>query len=343
MKNENLHLAGAALYDLRKRAVTMKRKGHTLKNVSEAFGVGISTVNKWMKLYREGGNSALHPSKRGRKEGEKRRLSDEQENEVLRLIAEKTPDQIKLPFALWTRRAVMELVRRRYGFLLPIRTVGDYLQRWNYTPQKPLKRAYEQNQQAVQRWLTEEYPAIRERAKAENAEIHWGDESGLRSDETHGRSYAPGGKTPVVTLNARRWSQGILSTVTNQGKLRFMCLDGPLDAKMVLSFFERLVKDAGRKVFLILDNLRVHHAKIVQAWLAEHTHDIEVFYLPSYSPELNPDEILNRDLKAGVYSGEPARSESHLKSKIISHLRMLQKRPERVRKYFLHHSVNYAA
>ncbi len=343
MKNENLRLTGKELYGLRKRAIRMRRTGHTVKAVASAFGVGKSTVDKWWALYRKGGFEALHPSKRGRKQGQKRRLSAEQESELRVLIAEKTPDQLKMTFALWTRRTVVELIHKLFGLKMPIRTVGDYLKRWGFTPQKPLKRAYEQNPKAVQRWLDEEYPAIHERAKQEGAEIHWADETGLRSDSQYGRGYAPKGKTPEQRINAKRVSANMISTVTNQGKVRFMIYDKAMNAQRLIKFFRRLIRDAGRKIFVILDNLRVHHAKIVKEWLTTHRSEIEVFYLPSYSPELNPDELLNCDLKAGVHSREPARNESHLKKKIVSHMRMLQKSSGRVRKYVDHRKIRYAA
>ncbi len=343
MNHDNRSLSDDVLYDLRRRAVRLKEKGLTHQAVADTFQVGESTVRKWWALYRKGGMKALKPARKGCKPGQHRHLNPEQEAEIRDLIEEKTPDQLKLGFALWTRRAVVELIRERLGFSMPIRTVGEYLKRWGFTPQKPLKRAYEQNPKAVQRWLDEEYPAIHERAKREGAEIHWADETGLRSDSQHGRSYAPKGKTPVIRLNAKRQSASLISTVTNQGKVRFMIYDKAMNAQLLITFFERLIKDAGRKIFVILDNLRVHHAKVVKEWLAEHVEEIEVFHLPSYSPELNPDELLNCDLKAGVHSGPPARNEKQLKKKILSHMRMLQKRPSRVRKYFKHGKVKYAA
>ena len=343
MKNETMQLSVKELYNLRKRAVRMKEKGHTHREVADAFDVGESTVRKWYRLYREDGWQALHPSKRGRKTGEHRMMTPEQELEIQRLMTDKMPDQLKLPFALWTRPAVKELIRSRFGIEIAIRSTGRYLKRWGFTPQKPLKRAYEQNPKAVRRWLDEDYPAIQARAKAEGAEIHWGDETGCRSDSLHGRSYAPKGRTPVQTLPAKRVSANMISTVTNQGKVRFMIYDSSMNQQVLIRFFKRLIKNAGRKLYVILDNLRVHHGKIVQAWLEEHTEEIELFYLPSYSPELNPDELLNCDLKAGVHSKPPARKNTDLKRKIVSHMRRLQKTPERVQKYFEHDKIKYAA
>ncbi len=266
-----------------------------------------------------------------------------QEAAVRRLICDKTPDQMKMPFALWSRTAVAQLIAARYGIALPVRTLGHYLKRWGFTPQKPMSKAYEQRPTDVQRWLDDQYPVIAARAKAEQAEIHWGDETGLRSDDVRGRSYAPKGATPAVRVNSKRENLNLISTVTNQGKVRWMVLDGALNAKMLIAFFKRLIKDAKRKIVLILDNLRVHHARLVKTWLAEHTDEIEVFYLPSYSPELNLDEMLNADLKAAVTSKAPARTKGQLHKMTVSHMRKLQKSPERVKKYFQHKPVRYAA
>jgi transposase len=238
---------------------------------------------------------------------------------------------------------VRELIRERFGVKLQVRAVGNYLGRWGFTPQKPIKRAYEQRPEAVQKWLDEDYPQIAARAKEEGAEIHWGDETGLRSDDVRGRSDAPMGQTPVIRVSNKREGLSVISTVTNQGKVRWKVFEGALNADLLIDFFARLIKDAGRKVFVILDNLKVHHARVVKAWLAEHSQKIEVFYLPSYSPELNPDECLNADLKAAVTSKAPARAKGQLKKVVISHLRKLQKSPARVRKYFQHRPVRYAA
>lgn len=238
---------------------------------------------------------------------------------------------------------MQQLIRELYGFEMPVRTIGEYLKRWNYTPQKPLKRAYEQNPKAVKKWLEEEYPAIQQKAKKENAEIHWGDETGLCNDSYHGRSYAPRGKTPAIRLSAKCKRVNLISSITNQGKVRFMIYKNRMNADTFIKFMKRLIKDADRKILLILDNLKVHHSYKARDWLLEHTDQIEVFFLPSYSPELNPDEYLNCDLKAGVHSGPPARSHKQLKAKALSHLRKLQKLPKRVVKYFKHPKIAYAA
>jgi transposase len=306
-------------------------------------GVHELTVGKWIRAYEAQGLSVLTSKPRGRKPGTGRSLSEEQEKRIQKLIIDKTPDQLKMSYALWTRKAVQEVIERETGVRLAIRTVGKYLSLWGFTPQKPLKKAYEQNPGKVRKWLEEDYPAIKARARQEDAEIYWGDETGIRNDAQHDRGYAPKGKTPVVLLNAKRESTNMISAINNQGKVRFHIYDGSMNADVLIDFMKRLIRDSNRKMFLVLDNLRVHHTRVVKAWLDENKDEIAVFYLPAYSPELNPDEYLNCDLKAGVHSGKPARSKEALKKKVRSHMHMLQKRPGRVKKYFRHRCIKYAA
>lgn len=342
-KRDARKLSPVAQQELRNQALRLRKTGKTYKEIGEALGIYPTSICRWWKKYQAEGTQGIRIKKRGRREGSGRTLSLEQEQELKRLITDKTPEQLKLSFALWNRRAIQLLIKQRIGLQMPIRTVGEYLGRWGFTPQKPLRRAYEKNPVAVKRWLDEEYPKIASEAKEQGGEIHWADETGLRSDSQHGRSYAPKGKTPVVRLPGRRRSTALISTITNQGKVRFMLYGGAMNASLMIKFMKRLIRDAGRKVFLILDNLRVHHGRVVKKWLKEHGDEIEVHYLPSYSPELNPDEYLNCDLKSGVHSGAPARTEKQLKGKALSHMRMLQKSPQRVINYFKHPSIAYAA
>jgi len=235
----------------------------------------------------------------------------------------------------------MELIQQETGITMPIRTVGEYLKRWGFTPQKPVRRAYEQNPKAVQQWLDECYPQIKAKAKAEKAEIYWGDETGIRNDSQHERGYAPKGKTPVVRLNTKRVSVNMSSAANNQGKVRFRIFEGSMNADLLMDFCKRLIKSARRKVYLTLDNPRVHHAKIFKAWLAEHDDEIEVFYLRSYSPELNPDETV---ISRPVFTVASRRgTKSNSRKRYSSHMRMLQKKPNRVAKYFEHEKIRYAA
>lgn len=330
-------------YELRKQVVRLRKKGKSNQEISEIVGVCHTHVSTIWQQYQKGGIEALKPKVRGRKHGEQRNLTAEQEAVVKKLLVDKTPDQLKLQFALWTRDAVRLAIKQEFNIDLPPRTITDYLKRWGFTPQKPTKRAYEQNPKAVQQWLETSYPEITARAKKEKAEIHWGDETGVQNDAYNAKGFAPKGQTPIVRLNAKRASINMISTITNQGKVRFMLYKETMTAPVFIKFLSRLVKDAKSKIFLILDNHRVHHSKDVKAWLEKHREQIELFYLPSYSPELNPDEYLNGNLKQKVRSGIPARSQKDLIKKTRSFMKTLQRRPHHVRGYFQHPKAAYAA
>ena len=328
-----------AIEEKRRTAKELRKTGMTRAEIGQIVGVHADTVGKWLKI----DDKELALKKRGPKLGDNRLLSDDQEARIKKLIIDKTPDQLKLDYALWTRKSVRDLILQETGVELAIRTIGTYLKRWGMTPQKPQKRAYEQRDPEVKKWLQEEYPKVKTRAKMENAEIFWGDETGLRNNCQHERGYAPKGKTPVIKLNANSHSINMISAITNQGKVRFRIFEGTMNADVLIDFMMRLINKSSRKVYLILDNLRVHHCKPVKEWLEKHKKMIEVFYLPAYSPELNPDEYLNGDLKKGVHSGNPPRNKKQLKQKTRAHMNMLQRKPSRVRKYFEHDKIKYAA
>ena len=332
-----------AQYELRKQVVRLREKGLDNKAISEIVGLSQCHISTICKKYERGGLDAIKPGLRGRRHGAQRELTAEQEVGIQKLLVDKTPDQLKLSFALWTREAVRLAIKQIYGRDLPLRTISDYLKRWGFTPQKPTKRAYEQNPKLVAQWHETVYPEIQALAKQEKAEIHWGDETGIQNNAYNAKGFAPKGKTPVVRINATKSRVNMISSITNRGKVRFMLYKENMTSQVLIRFMSRLVKGADRKVFLILDNLRVHHSKLVKAWLKEHEEEIAVFYLPSYSPELNPDEYLNGDLKHCIRSGLPARTEKALTKKTRSFMRKLQNRPKNVSNYFRHPKIAYAA
>jgi transposase len=264
-KRDARTLGREAQQELRNQAIRLRTQNKTYPEIAEALGVYPTTVCRWCRKYQAGGSPAIKLRARGRKAGSGRTLAPAQEQHIKGLIRDRTPEQAKLDFALWNRRAIQQLIEQEFGLPMPIRTVGQYLQRWGYTPQKPLRRAYERNPEAVNRWLKRDYPQIVAEAREQGGEIHWADETGLRSDTQHGR----------------RRSTALISSITNQGKVRFMIHDGGMNAALMIKFMKRLIRDAGRKVFLILDNLRVHPGKAVKQWLVEHRDAIEARYLPS--------------------------------------------------------------
>jgi len=328
----------------RRRAVVLVDKRWHDRDVAEAVGVNRRTVRQWRQHRRAHGTKSLLRDERGRTVGDGRTLSAAQEKEVRKLIANKLPDQLQLPFALWTRKAVAQLLESKYGLKLPVRTMGEYLKRWGFTPQKPIKKAYEQQPGKVKRWLREEYPAIAAQAKADGAEIHWGDQTGVNNQPNAPRGYAPTGRTPTLNQHARRFGFSVMSAVTNRGSARWMVYKGALHAALLIRFMRRLVRQRkGRKVYLILDNLRVHHSAPVKAWLAEHPEEIAVHHLPSYSPELNPDERLNRSLKSKLGQLPAARDERALHRQTLGQLRSCHRQPGLIRSFFTSSTTQYAA
>jgi len=341
-KRDARTLAPDVQSEVRRQSIRLIASGMIHQQVAISLGVSRPNVTRWWGLYNEGGWKALGAKRRGRRVGQQRRLSAQQERTIRRWIQDRTPDQLKMAFALWTRRAVAELIETRMGIALPVRTMGEYLKRWGFSPQRPLKRAYEQNPEAIRRWLQEQYPAIAARARSEKAQIHWGDETGLSSEDHRGRGYAPKGRTPVVNVSAKRFSISMISAVTNRGKLRFMVYKGALRVNIFIEFLRRLKRDAPQKVFLIVDNLRVHHARKVRDWVEPHCEHIELFFLPSYSPEHNPDEYVHQDAKASLRHEPAARSEEELSGSLRSHMRSLQRQRDKVERFFDHPKVAYA-
>ena len=315
----------------------------TWKEIARVVGVHISTVIGWGQRYGRDGEAGLKARRRGRRYLTGRTLTLAQEGRVRSILVDETPGQRGLGFALWNRRAVMELIEALFGVAMPIRTVGEYLLRWGYTPQRPIKRALEQRPAEVQRWLDKTYPTILARAKAEKALIYWGDETAVVEDGHWVRGYAPQGKTPVLATPGRRSGLALVSAISNQGLVRFRFIEQAMNADWLIEFLGQLIADTPQKVFLILDNLKVHHAKAVTRWVGEHAEQIELFYLPPYTPERNPTEYLNRDFKTHLRLSARSSTPHALRQKANAFLQFVISTPDRIMAYFNHPAVQYAA
>ena len=315
----------------------------TWKEIARVVGVHIGTVIGWGQRFGREGEAGLKSKRRGRRFLTGRTLSLSQEWRVRSILVDETPGQRGLGFALWNRRAVMELIEKLFGVAMPIRTVGAYLLRWGYTPQRPLKRALEQRPAEVQRWLDETYPAILARAKAEKATIYWGDETAVVEDGHWVRGYAPKGKTPVLATPSRRSGLALVSAISNQGLVRFRFIEQAMNADLLIEFLGQLIADSPQKVFLIVDNLKVHHAKAVTRWVGERPERIELFYLPPYTPERNPTEYLNRDFKTHLRLSARSSTPHALRQKANAFLQFVINTPDRIMAYFNHPAVQYAA
>jgi transposase len=336
-------LSPAAQEELRRRAVAAVERGATRTEVERLLGVPRQTIGQWVKAYREGGAAALASKPRGPKPGAGTKLSPSQAAQIAKLLRDRRPEQLKLPFYLWTRDAVVDLIERRFGVRVSRWTAGRYLKGWGFTPQKPVRRAWEQNKAGVRRWLKEEYPQIRRQAKSEGALLYWADEMGLRSDHSAGRSFSPKGQTPVITGTGQRFRCNMISAITNQGNLSFMVFKESFTVAVFLRFLRRLIRQSKRKVYLIVDGHPVHRANLVRAWLEKHSDQITMFRLPSYSPELNPDEMLNQDVKSNALGRQRPAALPELMQRVRSYLRSRQRKPHIIQRYFWERHVRYAA
>jgi len=334
-------LPSVAQEDLRRKAVKAVLDGRKQVEVAKVLGVTRQAVGKWVKAYRQSGTKALKRKPQGRPKGGS--LLPWQAAQIARTVIDRRPEQLKLPFYLWTREAVAQLIERRFDIQLSIWTVGRYLARWGFTPQKPVRRAFEQNPEQVRRWLEQEYPAIRKRAKREKAEIYWADQMGLRSDHAAGRCYGQRGKTPVVFRTGQRFGCNMISAITNRGRLNFMVFNKRFRIEIFMDFLKRMVCQTRRKVFLIVDRHPVHRSRKSKEWLKKNSHRIVLFFLPSYSPQLNPDEMLNQDVKSNAVGRQRAHNQNELVTNVRSYLRSRQRQPLIVKSYFREQHVQYAA
>ena len=341
MKTDARKVGADAQYEKRITAMKAVLDGMSHQKAASLVGVTRQSVTEWVKRYKEVGWSGLKIGKRGRRKG--RAIASHQAANICNTIKDKCPDQLRLFGCLWTAASVGALIKKRFGITYSRRHVQRLLKHWGYTPQKPIRRAYEQDPVAVKHWLEKEYPKIRRRAKRENALIYWEDETGARSDYNAGRSYGERGHTPVIADTGKRFGCNVISALTNRGDLNFMVFTGRFDTGVFMTFLKRLIKHTDRKVFLIADGHPSHKAKKVRAWIEKNKNRIEIFFLPPYSPELNPDEYLNNDIKQNAVGRQRAQTQDELVTNIRGHLRRRQKQPNVVSRFFRHKDVKYAA
>ena len=339
MKTDGRGLDHATLTELRKRGVAAVQGGENAAGVAAALGVNLRTLFRWLALYRQGGWSGLDAHKRG---GRPRKLDGRALRWVYNTVVGKSPLQLNFPFALWTAAMVRTLILERYGVRLSRSSVARLLHQLGLSAQRPLWRAYQQDPAAVQRWLAEEYPAIRQRAKREGAQIFFADEAGVRSDFHSGLTWGRRGQTPIVTSTGARFGVNLMSAVSAAGELRFMVTKGRVTAAVFIAFLRRLLVNAAGPVFVIADRHSTHRAQMVARFVAAQQGRLALFILPPYSPELNPDEFVWNDLKTHGTGRRIITSLAQMRQMILSHLRRLQKMPALVRSFFRAPTTRYA-
>ena len=333
-------LTHGELTELRIRGVKAVQSGESPEMVAKALYINRTTIYDWLALYRKGGWDALKAGKRG---GRKPKLTGKMLKWVYDTVTMGNPLQFRFPFALWTRQMIADLIAKKYGVKLSKPSVGRLLDQLGLTAQRPLWRAYQRNPQAVDKWLKEEFPAIKREAARCNGEIYFGDEAGIRSDCHSGTTWAPKGKTPVVRTTGARFGFNMISAVSPKGVLRFMVVEGTVGADQFIDFIKRLIHGTKRRIFLIVDGHPTHKAKKVKTFLETLGGQVSLHLLPGYSPELNPDEWVWRNLKSGVMGKVRHEDKNSMRARAVSHLRSLQKRPDIVRSFFQSETTRYAA
>lgn len=336
-------LTPEALYERRLQYVRFREAGMSNNQASALVGFGYVTGSRIWKKYKDQGLEGLKVKRRGLPLGHNRALSPAQEEEIQALMSNHTPDEIGLPYSLWSRESAQRMIAERYDIKLALRTMTLYFSRWNFTYQKPSKRAYKQNAEQIARWLEEEYPLIKADASKDKAEIYWCDETGVINESNSKRGFSPRGHTPVKKVEVKKERVNMISAVTNQGKVRFMLYLETMTTVLLITFLQRLIRETGRKIYVIMDNLRVHHSMKFNEWLKVNEDKISVHYLPPYSPELNPDEYLNGNLKKSVHSGISPRTKAEIKKKTRRFMQSQQKAPAKIEQLFKHKCVRYAS
>ncbi len=324
---------------IRKRAVQRIKAGESPEVVIKALGYHRSAVYQWLKLFNEGGIEALTFKKIP---GAKPKLTTAQKKKVFDIVTMKNPEQLKFPFALWTLGMVRQLIIDKFGVTLSEVSVGRLLKALGLTPQKPLRRAWQQNPARVDKWLSEEYPTIQKEAKKVGATIYFGDEAGIRSDYHSGTTWAVKGQTPVIRTTGSRFSLNMVSAVSARGSMRFMTIKGRLTTDRFIEFLERLLKNQEKPVFLIVDGHPVHRSNRVQLFVTATEGKLRLFLLPPYSPELNPDEQVWSHLKHHRLGKMIIKTKEDLESKIKSALRSIQKTTSLIMSFFRHKECCYA-
>lgn len=326
------------LEKLRRDAVKRVESGESPEVVATGLGINRRTIYRWLEAFHYGGEQALAAKPIP---GAPPKVNAQQMKRLAQMLRQKNPLQLKFEFALWTLAMIRELIKRELNVSLSEVSVGRLMKRLGFTPQRPLYRAWQQDPVLVNDWRAHEYPKIAARAKREGAVIMFADESGIRSNYHAGTTWAPVGQTPVVKATGARYGLNMLSAVSMQGHLRFMTIEGNVNARVFRQFLQRLITGMDRKIFLVVDGHPAHKARLIKSFVEENADRLELFFLPPYSPELNPDELVWAHVKARVAKAT-VQTKDELKSMLERTLHRLQKLPNIVASFFRAPTCRYA-
>jgi transposase len=323
---------------IRMMAVRRVQEGEAPSVVMKHYGLCRTSIYRWLRAARAGGEAALKSRKHP---GPTPKLTARQKQQVRTWICGKDPRQYGFDFGLWTRRILVALIERKLKKTVSITTVGRLLAELGITPQKPLRRAYERDPQAVEKWKNEEYPKLKKRAKRRGADIFFLDEAGIRSDAPLQRTWGAKGQTPVVKTSGQRQSVSAISAVTARGAFWYSVYTGRLNATRFVEFLKAFMRNRRRPVLLVLDGLPAHKARRVAAYVQSLEGALELHFLPGYSPDLNPDEFVWNHLRHHGTPKIPLRKNESLRHRVESNLAAIKRSPKLVRSFFRAPSVAY--
>ena len=339
-KDDARKLDHKTLEQLRIRAVSRVQSGESPELVGRAIGINRTTIYDWLAKYRDGGWGALRSRPTP---GAKPKIDGKKMKWIFKVVSEKNPQQLKFEFALWTREMVQQLVKQKYNIKLSLKAVGRLLAQLGLTCQKPLYKAIQKDESLDKKWLKKIYPNIKRRAKLEGADIYFGDAAHIRSDHHAGKTWGIKGQTPIVVSTWARFSFSLLSAVSARGLMRFMVTEGGVNSEVFMQFLKRLVMNTQRKIFLIVDNGPSHVSKKTKAFVSGIKEKLELFYLPPYSPDLNPDELVWNHLKTNTVGRSTVKDKMDFKKQVKKSMKLLQNDKEKVRSFFQKKSLRYAA
>lgn len=328
------------LEEIRIRAVKQVQEGESPEVVIRALGFSRACIYSWLASYRSGGWHALRARAIS---GRPKTLSGSQIQWIYKTVTTKNPLQMKFAFALWTRPMIRSLLWRKFKIKLSISSVGRLLKQLGLSCQRPLLKAIQQNPVLVKQWLKQDFPKIKALAREAGAELFFGDESGVRSDFHAGTTWAKKGETPVVSTTGQRFSLNMISAISPRGAMRFMVTKKHITTDVFIQFLKRLMKGVSHPIFLIVDNVSTHKAKKVQTFIEQCAGRLRLFFLPPYSPELNPDEYVWNDVKNNGVGRSFIETPKDLKSAVLSRLQHLQRKPNIVQSFFQSQTTLYAA